>query len=79
VKKVEMSMQGSDLAFYTTKELINELISRETFLGLVLHCEQDLKNRNWTREMVFNLRLNSNLKTEEACRLLDTVVDYLEK
>jgi hypothetical protein len=38
-----------------------------------------LKNGRWTSEMLFRLRLNSNLKTEEACRLLDTVVDHMER
>jgi len=71
-------MQGSDLAFHTTEELVGELMNRKTFLGLVLHSEKDLKSAEWKGDMVFRLHLNANLQSREACRLLDKVVDYLE-
>lgn len=72
-------MQGSELAFYTTRELIDELISRPTFLGLVVHSEDELKNRNWNGEKVFRVRFNSNLQSEEAGRLLELVGNRLEE
>jgi hypothetical protein len=71
-------MEGADLAFYTTEELVSELIGRKTFLGLVLHSEQEMKQHGWTGEQVFRLHFNANLKPEEACRLLDTVADHLD-
>ena len=71
-------MQGSDLAFFTTQELIRELVGRKTFLGLVLHAEQELKQQPWGGEQVFQLHLNANLESQEASRLLETVANYLD-
>src|SRR4051794_8628083 len=33
----------NDLELFTTKELINELMQRKTFLGIVVHSEEELK------------------------------------
>ena len=41
-------MQPSDLAFYTTKELVAELMQRKTFLGVIVHAEKELKGPAWT-------------------------------
>src|SRR5437763_206940 len=71
-------MQPSDLAFYTTGELITELLRRKTFLGVIVHSEEELKGRAWTGEKVFQIHFNSNLKAAEACRLLDVVADHME-
>jgi len=72
-------MQPSDLAFCTTKELVDELMQRKTFLGVVIHAEQELKQPNWTGEKIFQLHVNPNLKTEEAGRLLGVVASHLDR
>jgi len=72
-------MESGDLTFCTTRELINELLSRKTFLGLVLHSEQELKTKHWSGEQVFRLHLNSNLNSDEASRLLDAVAAHIAK
>jgi len=70
-------MQDAGLAFFTVQELVNELLSRKTFLGLVLHSEEELKNDDWRGKQFFQLHLNENLTREEAGRLMDTVATYL--
>ena len=46
-------MQVTDLELYTTKELVGELMRRKTFLGVVVHSEEDHKDRRWMGEKVF--------------------------
>jgi hypothetical protein len=68
---------GSELAFFTTQELIAELVRRTTFLGVVIHAEGGLKDENWSGERVFKVDFNSNLSSSEARRLLDAVAEYM--
>jgi hypothetical protein len=68
----------SELAFFTTEQLIDELIRRKTFLGVVVHSEEELKGDTWKGERIFKVDFNSNLNTGEACRLLDTVAEYMQ-
>jgi len=55
------------------------LMRRRTFLGVVIHSEQELKEPSWTGEKIFQLHVNSNLKIEEAGRLLEVVANYLDR
>jgi hypothetical protein len=70
-------MDAGELAFYSTDELVSELIRRTTFLGVVVHCETDWKGGDWGDERTFNVEFNSNLDTAEASRLLGKVAEYL--
>ncbi len=72
-------MHPADLELFTTKELVGELMRRKTFLGVVVHSEQELKDKAWTGERVFKVHYNSNLDSEQACRLLDAITDYMER
>jgi hypothetical protein len=72
-------MQPSELAFFTTRELIEELMSRKTFLGVVVHSESELKSDRWADEQVFNVHLNENLDAARASRLLDVVAGYMDR
>jgi hypothetical protein len=72
-------MQPTDLELYTTRELVNELMRRKTFLGIVVHSEEELKSKTWTGERIFKVHYNSNLDADQACRLLDAVVDYMDR
>lgn len=71
-------MHPSDLELFTTKELIDELMRRKTFLGIVVHSEEELKDKSWSGERVFKVHFNSNLDSEQACRLLDAITDYMD-
>jgi hypothetical protein len=69
----------SDLELHTTQELIEELMRRQTFLGVVVHSREELKDRGWTGERVFTVHYNANLGAAEAGRLLDVVAEHLER
>lgn len=71
-------MPNSELTFYTTDELIGELLSRTTFLGVIVHAPQDLK-AEWTAEQLFRVRFNGNLDMPQASRLLDVVARRLDE
>jgi hypothetical protein len=68
----------NELAFVTTKELIAELLSRRTFLGVVLHSEQEYRGNGWGEERMFQVSYNANLDSVQAARLLDTVAEYMD-
>lgn len=72
-------MQPSDLALCTTQELIEELLRRPTFLGVVIHSEKEMKGRHWGEERIFKIRFNANLDTEQTCRLLNRVATHLDQ
>lgn len=72
-------MEPSTLALYTSQELIEELMRRTTFFGVVVHAETDHKTQRWHGERMFKAHFNSNLNPAEAARLLDTVADYVER
>jgi hypothetical protein len=72
-------MQAGALELYTARELIDELMRRTTFLGVVVHSEEEFKNESWVGERIFKVHFNSNLDREQAARLLDAVTTYLER
>lgn len=72
-------MQEADLAFYTTQELIKELVRRSTFLGVIVHSEQEMRGKDWGQERMFKVHFNSNLSATEASRLLDVVAEHMDR
>lgn len=69
-------MEATDLAFFTSDELIAELMRRKTFYGCVVHAQDDHKHEAW-QERTFRLHYNRNLNQDQAGRLLNTVADYI--
>jgi hypothetical protein len=69
-------MEPSPLELYTTRELVDELVRRQSFLGVIVHAEQELKGP-WTGEKTFQVHFNSNLDAARASRLLDVVSEYM--
>jgi len=72
-------MPPSELEWCTTQELIQELIRRRTFLGVVVHSEPDLKAEQWSGERVFTVHHNANLGAAEAGRLLEVIAGHMER
>jgi len=71
-------MTPGDLEFCATQELIDELLRRTTFQGVVVHAHDGVKSRDWIGERIFSIRFNSaNLGAEEVGRLLDVVSQHL--
>jgi hypothetical protein len=72
-----MRNQPGDLELFSTEELIDELMRRTTFQGVIVHARDGAKSRQWSGERVFRVRINQNLDTEEASRLLDVVSQHI--
>ncbi len=70
-------MTPGDLELFSTQELINELLRRTAFQGVIVHAHGGAKSRNWTGERIFSVRFNENLGAAEAGRLLDVVSQHL--
>ena len=71
-------MQPTTLELCATRDLVEELMRRKTFLGVIVHAEQELKGP-WEGERMFKVRFNDNLNAAEACRLLERVAEHMEK
>lgn len=67
-----------ELAFFTTQELIAELMRRQTFYGVVVHSADDHKTDAWHDERVFKVHYNQHLDACKASRLLETVSEYMD-
>jgi hypothetical protein len=70
-------MNADELDPFATQDLINELLRRTTFQGVIVHAVDGAKNRHWDGERLFAVHHNANLDTEEAGRLLDVVSQYI--
>ena len=70
-------MNAGQLELFATQELINELLSRTTFQGVIVHAVDGAKSRHWVGERLFGVSHSANLDTEEAGRLLDVVRQYI--
>jgi hypothetical protein len=69
-------MPKSELAFFTSDELIHELMRRSTFYGCIIHA--DHRHDDWT-ERTFRVHFNQDLDAERAGRLLETVAQRLDQ
>ena len=72
-------MQGSELAFFTTQELIDEVVRRQTFCGVVVHSADEQKGAGWASERTFKVHFNHNLDAGRASRLLEAVSEYIDQ
>jgi hypothetical protein len=70
-------MNSAELEFYSTRELIDELLRRTSFQGVIVHAREGAKSPSWEGERIFSVRHSSNLETEQAGRLLDAVSQYI--
>jgi len=66
----------NDLSFVTSQELVDELMRRKTFLGVVIHAEGDVRGP-WVGERNFRVHFNGAMQPAEAGRLLATLADSL--
>lgn len=70
-------MTPDELEFVPTQALINELVRRTTFLGVIVQSTEEYRN-NWTEgERSFRVHYNDNLADDEARRLLAVVSDQM--
>ena len=71
-------MQPTVLELCSTRDLVDELMQRKTFLGVIVHSEQEHKG-DWHGERMFKVRFTENLSSGEAGRLLERIAEHLEK
>jgi hypothetical protein len=67
----------SDLELFSTQELLDEVVRRATFLGVIVHADS-VKDRSWDGERTFKVRYNENLGRQETGRLLSVVADHIQ-
>lgn len=70
-------MHSGELELYSTQHLIDELLRRTTFQGVVVHALEETREADWQGERMFTMRHSESLNTEEAGRLLDIVSSYI--
>ena len=62
-----------DLELVSTAELIKELLRRKTFMGVLVHADQEVRSDAWDGERVFCIRFSDRLNAGSAARLLEVV------
>jgi len=72
-------MDSASLELISTSELVEELLRRTTFQGVIVHSHEEAKSRDWIGERIFRVRHNTNLDTEEVGRLLDVVSRHIAR
>jgi hypothetical protein len=70
-------MDPNELDFFTTQQLIAELMRRPTFMGVIVHSAEESKGQQQPVEQVFKVHFNENLDVHCASRLLDSVAEYM--
>jgi hypothetical protein len=72
-------MTTTDLELFDTQALIDELLRRTTFQGVIVHARDEVRQADWSGERTFSLRHSPSLDVEEAGRLLEVVSQYLAR
>jgi len=70
-------MNTGELELFATQELVNELLRRTTFQGVIVHAVDGAKSRHWDGDRLFAVSHNPNLDAEEAGRLLGVISEYI--
>jgi len=70
-------MNAGELELYATQDLINELLRRTTFQGVIVHAVDGAKSHHWAGERLFAVRHNATLETAEAGRLLNVISEHI--
>jgi hypothetical protein len=68
--------RDSDLELYTSEQLIQELLSRTTFVGVVIRSENEAKGVSGHR--CFRVDSSANLSYEQTLTILDGLVGQLK-
>ena len=66
-------MTDRDLELFATEELIDELLRRATFQGVIVHSRDEAKCQDWDGERMFSVRFNGGFEAQEVGRLLEVV------
>jgi hypothetical protein len=66
---------ANELAFYSSTELVDELLRRQSFLGVVVHAVGETRGGGWKGNKDFQVRFNDNLDAGSVRRLLNVVAE----
>jgi len=66
-------MTVRELELYATEDLLEEVLRRSSFRGVVIHSRDAVGNHDEPEERTFSVRFNHNFETEDVRRLLDVV------
>lgn len=72
-------MTPDDIELIGTQELIDELMRRTTFMGIVIHAEQEARSPWQDGERTFRVHFNENLEHGEVGRLLSVLSEHLDR
>lgn len=68
----------NELALATNEELIDELVLRGTFVGMVIRCQDDLRGAPWDgEERYFTISSNDNMSDKQRFKVLMTIAEHL--
>jgi hypothetical protein len=70
-------MDMNELALHSTQELVDELLRRQSFYGVIVQAADDNRRNDWPEERIFKVQFNRNLDPDRAARLLDVVAEYM--
>lgn len=66
----------NELEFYTIDELLDEILKRPTFCGIVIHTKDEIKNNIKAKELDFLVKYNTtNLSEKEVIGILKFIGD----
>jgi hypothetical protein len=68
-------MNPSELEYFSSQELVDELVRRQSFLGVIIHAVGETRGQGWIGNKDFQVRFNENLDAETASRLLNVVAE----
>jgi hypothetical protein len=65
----------SDLSYYTTDQLVTELLSRHTFCGILVRSRKEVRCRE--AHQVWSLETTCNLQDEQVHDVLTDIAEQL--
>lgn len=70
-------MDPTELDFFTTQQLVAELMRRPTFMGIVVHSAEEARGQAAAPERIFKVHFNQNFDRHDASKLLDIVAEHM--
>jgi len=68
----------NELEYYTTKELIEEITQRNTFVGIILHSFKEAKNKQNPVHEGWDISYN-NISEKQSAELLQKTVEHFNQ
>jgi hypothetical protein len=72
-------MAPDELSLYTAEELIDELMGRSTFQGIVIRAEDSYKGGPWKGEQTYKASWTSNLGDARIEQVLEQVAQGVRR